>query len=631
MKKIRTVVAFYVLFGFGLKSQVVSYNLATIPDSIKKNAEVVVQFENKVFTIQDIDEATLYVRKIYTVVNEDGKDELDFFVATSKFKSLTDADLKVYDANGRLISKHKKKEMMTQAIGEGLVDDGYVTYYSVNTSNFPVTIDLEYELKFKGTLMYPAYDILVPGRGVVQSSFTAKVPLNLDLRHKAKNIKLSPIVKDDGKIKTYAWEVKNMAPFEYEENAVSFENRYPSIVLAPNKFKMDDYEGDMTSWKNFGMWYASLKKGIDVLPEDKKIFFRNMVSNAKNEAEKIRIIYEYLQKNFRYVSIQLGIGGFKPFPATFTENKKYGDCKGLSNFMQAALDGVGIKSYQALINRQPNGLPVDPEFPHNQFNHVILYVPLKDNPIWLECTSNSLDFGSLDISTENKNALVITENGGMLVPTPGSNSHSNIFSAYSKILLSDDNSGEIETVFHNAGEYREMIDDILKEKKDEQKESIIMGLNFKQPDVFELSKRNGEPTHTAVLKMSVEKIPEFTAGSKMFLSPRLHKIWTRKLPKAENRRLDFYFSFPFEKSDTTVYVLPEGYKVDVLPAAKEFKTDFTSYTSKSWYDEKERSVYTYVQIVLKQHVIPAAKYAEVKKFFDDVLVNDGQKIVVKKE
>ena len=625
------ILLFYILSGYSSWCQVISYNLSAIPDSIKKNAEVVVQFESKIFTVQDIGEASLSVHKIYTVVNEDGKDALDFYVATSKFISLADAELKVYDANGRQVSKHKKKEMTTQAMGEGLVDDGYVTFYSVNTSNFPVTIDIEYELKFKGTLMYPSYDILVPGRGVIQSSFVARVPLSLDLRHKSKNIKLSPAIKDEGKARTYTWEVKNLAPFEFEESAVSPENRYPSVVLAPNKFKMDDYEGDMTSWKNFGMWYASLKKGIDVLPEDKKIFFREMVASAKNDKEKIRIIYEYLQKNFRYVSIQLGIGGFKPFPAAFTESKKYGDCKGLSNFMQAALEGIGIKSYQALINRQPNGLPVDPDFPHNRFNHVILFVPLKEDSVWLECTSNSLDFGSLDISTENKNALLITENGGVLIPTPASNSHSNIFSAFSKVILNEDGSGEMETIFRNSGEYREMLDDILKEKKDEQKQSIVIGLSFKQPDDFELSKKEGESTHAALLKMSIEKVPEFTAGSKLFLAPRLYKIWSRKLPKAENRRLDFYFTFPLEKYDTTVYALPAGYKVDVLPPEKEFKTEYSSYTSKSWYDEKERSVYSSVSIILKQHVIPAAKYAEIKKFFDDVLINDGQKIVIKKE
>ena len=622
---------FFILIVLSAWSQTISYNLSAIPDSIKKDAKVIVQSENQIFTIDDINDAHLYVHKIYTVVNEDGKDELDFVITTTKFISLTDAELKVYDANGKQLSKHKKKEMTTHAMGEGLVDDGYVTFYNVTTSSYPVTIDLEYQLKFKGTLFYPAFEILTPGTGVIQSSFTAKVPAGLDLRHKANNIKLKPAIKDDGKIKSYTWTVNNLAPFEYEQGAVSYENRYPSIVLAPNKFKMDDYEGDMTSWKSFGMWYASLKKGIDVLPEDKKIFFREMVSGAKNDKEKARIIYEYLQKNFRYVSIQLGIGGFKPFPATFTESKKYGDCKGLSNFMQAALDGVGIKSYQALINRQSNGLPVDPDFPHNRFNHVILLVPLKEDSVWLECTSNSLDFGSLDVSTENKNALLITENGGVLISTPASSSHSNIFSAHSKIKLNEDGSAITETIFHTAGEYREMFDDMLKAKRDEQKQSLVMDLSFKQPDDFELSKKDGASIHTAFLKMSIEKVPEFSAGSKLFLAPRLYKIWTGKLPKTDNRRLDFYFNFPFEKTDTTVYVLPDGYKVDVLPPAKEFKTEYASYISKCWYDETQRSVYTSVQIILRKHVIPATKYAETKKFFDDVLINDGQKIVVKKE
>src|SRR5258705_11994519 len=237
MKKIILSV-FFISLVLSARNQVISYNLSAIPDSIKKGAKVIVQFENQVFTIEDINDASLYVHKIYTVVNEDGKDELDFFVTTTKFIILTDAELKVYDANGKQISKHKKKEMITHAMGEGLVDDGYVTYYSVNTSNYPVTIDLEYELKFKGTLFYPSYYILKPEMGVLQSSFSAKVPSSLDLRYKAKNIRLEPGIKDEGKSKTYTWEVKNITPVEYEEGAVEYNERCPSIELALNKFSI---------------------------------------------------------------------------------------------------------------------------------------------------------------------------------------------------------------------------------------------------------------------------------------------------------------------------------------------------------------------------------------------------------
>src|SRR4030095_3800912 len=139
--------------------------------------------------------------------------------------------------------------------------------------------------------------------------------------------------------------------------------------------------------------------------------FNNLVKDAPSESEKIKRIYEYMQNNFRYVSIQLGIGGYRPFSATFTDQKKYGDCKGLSNYMKAALKSVGIKSHIAIINAQYNAEPVDPDFPANNFNHAILCVPGKDT-IWLECTSSSAEFGKLGTFTENRNALLVTENGG---------------------------------------------------------------------------------------------------------------------------------------------------------------------------------------------------------------------------
>src|SRR5512139_3770288 len=106
--------------------QLISYNLSGIPDSIKKDADVITQFETTIFTVEDIDDARLYVHSINTIVNEDGKEALDFHVFTSKFKTLGDAEIKLFDANGKLLSKYRKKEMLTHAIGEGLVDDGFV-------------------------------------------------------------------------------------------------------------------------------------------------------------------------------------------------------------------------------------------------------------------------------------------------------------------------------------------------------------------------------------------------------------------------------------------------------------------------------------------------------------------------
>jgi len=597
-----------------------------------KNASVIKEEENILLEITAIDRFTYTVHKVETILNEKGKDELDFMQYTNKYISLENAEIKVFDAARKQVTKFSRKDMVTVANGEGLIEDGYVTYLKIPAPAYPITVEYNYQLKYKGTVNYPSFNIMSSGEAVMKSTFTARVLKELDLRYKEKNIQLKPDINEDTKYKQYQWTVTAMNPLEYEEGTVKYESRYPSIQLAPNKFSYYNNEGDLTSWKKFGAWIGNLYNGLDELPQERKDFFINMVKGASTDEEKARIIYEYLQKNFRYVSIQLGIGGLKPFSADFTDKKKYGDCKGLSNFMKAALKAVGIKSCLAIINAEYNSEPVDPDFPENGFNHVILCIPQAKDSIWLECTSSKTDFGVLGSFTENRNALLITDDGGVLVPTPVSQAKENLLMANTLADIAADGSGTSASAFTTSGAYKEdMETDLIEEKKDDQKEFLIHTLGFKQPDEFEVSKNDNQQMLSTSIKMSIEKIPEFMAGDKMFIAPRLYKLWSAKLPKANNRRLDFYFFNPFIKTDTTAYKLPEGYVVDALPSAKNFACEYGSYKNNYWFDAKNNIVYSTARLELTQLKIPASKYALVKTFFDEVLQEDAQRIVIKKK
>jgi Transglutaminase-like enzymes, putative cysteine proteases len=614
-----------------LPAQIASYDLASVPEVVKKNADVIKRYGNMVFEVSDIDKATLNVHEIVTVQNEKGRDALAFYQYSSKTLLLDDVELKVYDASGKLLNKYRKKDMYTRATGEGLVEDGFVTHYSVSAGSYPITVETKYQVKFKGLLAYPAWFISRPGTGVENSSFTVKVPKDLDLRYKEKNIQLPPQVAEEGAYKIYKWQVSNLPPVADEEGAVKYRSRYPSIQIAPNRFSYYNRPGSLDSWNSFGQWMAALYKGQDELPAERQAFFQEMVKDAPSDREKVKRIYQYLQKNFRYVSIQLGIGGFKPFSADFTDKKKYGDCKGLSNYMKAALKAVGINSHVAIINSDYNSEPVEPDFPIDVFDHVILCVPQPKDSIWLECTSNTADFGVLGSFTENRRALLVTDNGGVLVPTPSSKAANNTQHATTTVQLEEDGSGLINTTFRTTGRYREIMDYVVNEKKEDQKEFIVFGIGFKQPDDFEFAKQESGSVYTSGLKMAMEKVPEFTAGNKMFLAPRLYKIWGSKLPKAENRKLDYYFRNPFIEVDTTIFKLPEGVTPDALPKEKSLQCAFASYNTKYWFNEAEKAVYSTATLELRQHKIPAAQYAEVKQFFDEVLMDDGQRIVVVKK
>jgi transglutaminase-like putative cysteine protease len=629
MKK-NWIMAALLLAGLPSVAQNINYALSAVAEPVKKNAHTITRYENQVYEVSDIDRATLNIHRVVTVVDAKGRGALTFVAHTSKFVALDDVDIKVFDSNGKQVGKYRKKDMSTVASGEGLIEDGYYTYFEIPVSTYPVTVETKYEYKYKGTLFSPSFQILSPGEGVEMASYTARVPKDLDLRHIANNINLKPEVTEDARNRIYKWTVSNLSPVEDEEGAVSSENRFPAIELAPNKFSQYGYSGDVSSWKNFGLWIKDLYKGLDELPEARKSFYRDLVKNAANDKEKIRIIYQYMQKNFRYVSIQLGVGGLRPFSAEFTDSKKYGDCKGLSNYMRAALKAVGIPSHVAIINAGHDDEPVNPAFPNNDFNHVILCVPMQKDSVWLECTSNTAEFAVLGTFTENRNALLITDEGGVLVPTPKSKSKDNQVMITSHIELQADGSGISKSEVRSGGEYRESMDELMIAKTDDQKEYLVNSLGFKHPDEFTISRKESQGLLGTALEMSYEKIPEFVAGNKMFISPRPYKIIMWKLPKAENRKLDYYFHHPFEKGDTTILRLPEGFTMEALPKSKELSCPYATYSTKYWFNEGEKAVYSTATLVLKQHKIPAADFAVVKKFFDEILLDDAQRIVIKK-
>ncbi|HSU27066.1 MAG TPA: DUF3857 domain-containing protein [Chitinophagaceae bacterium] len=602
-----------------------------IPAGLTKNASTVIRYEENIFDVKNISEATLKVHQYITILNENGSDDRVFQQYTNKFITLGDVDIRVYDSSGKQVEKYRKKDMTSVGSMDGLVDEGKANVIQVKIFPYPFTVEFEYTINYKGTLFYPEYHILSPEQAVEKSLYRAIIPTEFGLRYREKNIKLSPVINEAGGYKTYEWSVKNLPAILHEEGAVSAESRYPEIILAPNRFKLDDFEGDMSSWKEFGTWYYKLTRGMDQLSDERINFFRNLVKDAPNEREKIRRIYSYLQGNFRYVSIQLGvIGGYRPLPAVFTDQKKYGDCKGLSNYMQAALEAVGVKSHQALINASYDKEPVSEDFPCNMFNHVIVCVPQSRDSIWLECTSRTNEFGVLGNFTENRNALLITENGGVLVPTPRSKPEANKLHVMTVALLQPTGFGKTTSTIIPTGEFKtEMIYRFLDQREDDQKNFIVNSMGFKQPDAFHLTV-NKIPDMNLVLDLEIEKLPDLIAGSKMFLAPSIYSIWSKVLPESANRTQDYYFECPFDKSDTTLYKLPEGYVLDALPPAKKLECEAGRYSTSYWFDEKLNAVCAATTFTLWQYKIPAATYPSVKKFFDDVILDHSQRIVIKR-
>jgi hypothetical protein len=209
---------------------------------------------------------------------------------------------------------------------------------------------------------------------------------------------------------------KDIRAIESEDFDPEFVDFTPNVQLALNDFHLKGVNGHATTWKEFGSWiYNSLlvEKGELNASTIQKV--QHLVKEIEDPKEKIKKVYQYVQDNTRYISVQMGIGGWMPISAEEVDRVKYGDCKGLTNYTMALLKAVGIESFYTIVSADARMNSLDFDFPSLQGNHAFLNVPLKDEEIWLECTNQVVPSNFLGTFTDNRYVLKVGSNGGEIV------------------------------------------------------------------------------------------------------------------------------------------------------------------------------------------------------------------------
>ncbi|HEY4326524.1 MAG TPA: DUF3857 domain-containing transglutaminase family protein [Mucilaginibacter sp.] len=610
------------------------YVAAGIPDSLKEDANSVIRYSNIIKTVKGPGKENIKVRTIVTILNEKADHEavmrLDY---NKKFYTLSSIEMRVFNDKGVLIKKYHKSDMYDGASNddETLVSDDRFLAVKHNIVSYPITIEKEYEIDETSLLDLGSWNIQKDEQSIQASYYRILIGNNAGFRYLNKNTTIKPVITAaDGNIQ-YDWQLKNARAIKKEDGAEAWKV-FPHIYFGANNFEFYGVPGDFSSWSSYGKWQRALNADVCSLTPEREAEIRKMTDTFKTEKEKVKYLYSYMQQNMRYVSVQLGIGGLKPFPATFVDKKKYGDCKALSNYMSALLKAVNIPSCYAMINAEPNGEPADLLFPYDPFNHVILCVPLKNDTTWLECTNHIRSFGQLDSYTENRTALIVTDDGGKLVSTPKSNAQENQFKSEAHIILDADGGAKTQIKISGTGEYRELFIGLSAAKMDDQKEFLLRDLAIKQPSSFDfVSGKDNNDIKEVTLNLDYDKFCDIKAGDKQFYRPAAFTLWDNTVPVLEKRKTDYYFDFPRQKSSVTTIDLPTGFEVETLPINQSLKFIYGDYDVKYVYDAAKNQVVSTAKFTLTNHVIPAAKYTELQQYLDAVAKAQNKKLVIRRK
>jgi hypothetical protein len=621
--------------AFSQGTSLFKYTLLGVPDSLKRDADAVVRLDEAILEVLSPSRYKEKVHQVITILNKKGSHYLNHSFRFDKFKKIEHVEIKVYNEFGLEVKKYTKKDFEVRSAYDGisLVTDDKVMSLQTPAPGFPCTVEIISEVSASSYLELPNWYMNTDNESNELFRYVVKVPTDIDIRYRSRNVNLQPQIQTNGNVKTYTWEAKNIPVKKLESGSYENGHHLPQIEVVPTKFEYDGYRGEFNTWKDFGAWnYALYEQKNDPFSDQRIAEITSLAASQPDVKSKVDALYGYLKKNMRYVSIQLGIGGFKPFSVRFVDEKKYGDCKALSNYMRNMLAVAGIKSYPALINAGFNKTPADPGFPSDPFNHVILCVPNGKDSIWLECTSNNNESGFLGSFTENKNALLLTENGGILVPTPKSNCANNTSNVRTDIFLETDGGATVNTSVYSTGDIFDLYNELRQMNPDRQKEIMIQHLKYKVPDSFEpLAGKDSAGGYVSGFKFMYDKLFDFNAGSKYFFSQRLNKFNDEELAETEMRKTEYLFEFPYIKKDTTIYHLPTGFSVENLPALLELKNNLAEYKSEITYDKAANQVNLYSYLILKTNIVQPANFKDMATFFQSINRHQNQKIILKKD
>ncbi len=602
-----------------------------VSDELKENTKSVIRDHQTTITLNNPSSATYQIRESVTIFDKDDKDLATIVVGYDQFRTVDYIRANIIDKTGKIIASFSEKDAMDFSSYDGYTffSDSRLKVLQLQHGQFPYSIEYEYQVSMNGILTLPGWYPKSFSQSVEKATLRLVDNTKGGMRYYKRNLEQEPAISETSDSKIYTWTVRDSPALQREAMGPPPEELLPNVSVSPTKFVLENSSGSFESWREFGKWYHSLSHDTRTLSDEAKEKIDLIVSGLKSEKEKVYALYDYMQQNMRYVSIQLGIGGWKPFTADYVFVNQYGDCKALTNFMQAMLEYVGIRANPVLIKSGIGESDIIHDFPSNQFNHVIVKVTLANGEvIWLECTSKYIPAGELGPSTEERSALLISEKGGTLIKTPNSNASENSNVENTRISVSGNGSALIESEIMTGGMIQHsLLHELMPVSENQRIEwfrKSLPGIDYeiKSFNFSDFGAEGAELSYTINSKNYAS-----TSTSRLFIPLNSINSWGIVLPEDKTRKQSIHLPVVFLEAGNTIFEIPEGYEIEFLPEEISFESDFGSFTTSFELISPKEVKYSR-KLEIDQKVFPPEKYKELRRFFSSISKAGEQQFVL---
>ncbi|MFN0014166.1 MAG: transglutaminase-like domain-containing protein [Saprospiraceae bacterium] len=610
--------------------------IAAIPDSLTTNANAVVREHDLTVKINSPSSLEILRRVTVSVLDNRTTDWTEIYLPYGGFLDLQYLSCQVLDAEGVVRKRFTRKDFQDRAYFDDatIADDTRYLYLDLSAEGRPFTYVLDYSMSSETALLCPNFFPQAEFNTSVElAKCVVQIPEALSLNYRCERAP-EPAMSTKKGYKSYKWVFENLPAIPDEPLNLPLSQQAPIIYISPREFQTKEFSGSLESWNGLAKWNHQMVSALPELTLATKQEIQHLTA-GRTEVEKIRAVYSFVQNNTRYVSIQLGIGGWKPFDPNRVHTKKFGDCKALSWYTKVLLDAAGIPAHYTLVSAGDEPRNLIPDFPSNTFNHAILTVPTTGgDTLHLECTSQIHPFGYMGTFTGNRKALMIAGEEGRIIDLSAPDTQDNVKHDSVRVRLQDPQSpAQIEwkrTLRGLAIEDDNFLWLSFETDPQKHKKWIDEHLSIKGGQVtkFDWEAPLTEPQGSVSIVTSSTQLLNITA-KRMYLQSNFFQPWTTILPVDSARVSPIFQRFGHTWIADLVLDIPAKWKSESLPSSAEEVSAFGRYSRTVTYSSGQFVLRR--SITLDAGIFPKEMYNQLADFYKKMKKMDNERVVFVRE
>lgn len=464
------------------------------------------------------------------------------------------------------------------------------------------------------------------------SRFSMIVPESRKFQYKMYNTDIKPEVSDlEDNNKLYIWERTNVPSIKSEPYMPAFSDISEKVIVT-----------SIPDWNYVANWYSDLS-GIKTKGDyEVKEKVRELFADKKNltDLQKAKLIYEYIENNYSYSSVEFLHSALTPQSASRTIRTKLGDCKDLSTLFVAMCKEIGLDANLILVDTRDNG-DKNLDLPTIGFNHCIAQFKTGGKNYIVEMTNNYLPFGAMSSDLINTNGLYIPKDGEIASTAKLSKLNTtsrpqNLVLRTTNVVLKGKNAeisrnsvrtgvnaSAIRYDYKNIGE---------EERKKNLSKSVSSSFssNVKVNTVKFKNLDNLKDTLYFDYDFVVEGFASELVGMKVFTLPWVDAFESQNFVSLDERKFNFnlwdFNNTPYDKEVMTI-VFPAGKRLAEIPKNVSLSCPGLTYNLK--YEVKPGKLIATRELKYNTEIISKTDYPKFKKFIAKVNETDSKQYAIK--